>query len=145
MAKPEQQAINLFNSKQDADLASVLHAQPAAAGAAHLSLKLLAEAGMARSYTALLQSEMTTQQDEPAADTSPALALHQLIGSMTEKNMQFITDGIAAMHAAGLSLNSTNVDKDTPLHLAARTGQLQLCQVLIEHGADPLARNIKNR
>ena len=145
MAKAEQQAINFFNNKQDADLAVLLHSQPSAAGAAHLSLQRLADAGMAMAYTALLQSEMTTQQDGPAADASPALALHNLISSMTEKNVPFITDVIAAMRAAGISLNSTNLDKDTPLHLAARTGQLQLCQLLIQYGADPLARNIRNR
>ena len=145
MAKAEQQAINFFNNKQDADLALLLHSQPSAAGAAYLSLNRLADAGMSKAYTALLQSELTTQQDGPAADASPALALHQLMSGMTEKHIPFITDVIAAMHAAGISLNFTNVDKDTPLHLAARTGQLQLCQLLIQYGADPLARNIKNR
>ena len=145
MAKVEQQAINFFSNKQDAELALLLHSQPSAAGAAHLSLKHLAEAGMAKAYTALLQSEMKTQRDGPAADASPALALHQLISSMTEKDIPFVTEVFAAMHAAGISFNFTNVDKDTPLHLAARTGQLQLCQLLIQYGADPLARNIKNR
>ena len=147
MVKAEQQAINFLNNKQDADLALLLRSQPSAAGAAHLSLKRLADAGMAKAYTALLQSEMTTQQDAPAAaaDASPALALHQLISSMTEKDIPFLTDVTAAMHAAGISFNLTNVDKDTPLHLAARTGHLQLCQLLIQYGADPLARNIKNR
>lgn len=145
MAKAEQQATNFFNNKQDADLAAFLHSQPSAAGAAHLSLQRLAEAGLPKAYTALLQSELTTQQDELASDASPALALHQLISSITEKGMPFVTDVIAAMHAAGISLNFTNADKDTPLHLAARTGQLQLCQLLIQYGADALARNVKNR
>ncbi|KAL3148429.1 hypothetical protein ABBQ38_013880 [Trebouxia sp. C0009 RCD-2024] len=144
MAKAEQQALRLFNNKQDTDLAVFLQAQPVAAGAAHLSLKTLADAGMAKSYTALLQSDLATQHNEPS-DDSPALALHQLVGSMTEKGMPFITEVIAAMHAAGLSLDSTNADKDTPLHLAARSGQLQLCQLLVQHGADALARNTKNR
>lgn len=138
MAKAEQQAINFFDNKQDVDLAAFLQSQPSAAGAAHLSLQRLAEAGLPKAYTALLQSEMTTQQDQPAA-------FHQLISSITEKGMPFVTDVIVAMHAAGISLNFTNVDKDTPLHLAARTGQLQLCQLLIQYGADALARNVKNR
>lgn len=144
MAKAEQQVLHLFNNKQDADLAVFLQAQPVAAGAAHLSLKKLADAGMADSYTALLQSNLTTHHDEPS-DDSPALALHQLLSSMTERDMPFITEVIAAMHAAGLSLDSANADKDTPLHLAARSGQLQLCQLLVQHGADALARNTKNR
>lgn len=145
MAKAEQQqALHFFNNKQDADLAAFLHAQPSAAGAARLSWKTLAEAGMAKSYTALLQADLTIQQDEPA-DASPALALHKLIGSMTEKDMPFITEVVAAMHAAGLGLDSTNTDKDTPLHLAARSGQLRLCQLLVQCGADALARNSKNR
>lgn len=138
MAKAEQQAINFFDNKQDVDLAAFLQSQPSAAGAAHLSLQRLAEAGLPKAYTALLQAEMTTQQDQPAA-------IHQLISSITEKGMPFVTDVIVAMHAAGISLNFTNVDKDTPLHLAARTGQLQLCQLLIQYGADALARNVKNR
>ena len=145
MTKAEQQAINFFDNKQDADLAGFLQSQPLTAGAAHLSLQRLAEAGLPKAYTALLQSEMTTQQDQLASVASPASAFHQLIGSITEKGMPFVTDVIVAMHAAGISLNFTNVDKDTPLHLAARTGQLQLCQLLIQYGADALARNVKNR
>lgn len=145
MAKAEQQAFDFFNNKQDADLAFLLRSQPSAAGAAHLSLQRLADAGMAKAYTALLQIEMSTQQDGPAAGASPALALHDLLSSMTEKNIPFITDVIAAMHAAGVSLKSPNADKDTPLHVAARTEQLQLCHLLIQYGADPLARNVKNR
>ena len=144
MAKAEQQALHFFNNKQDADLAVFLQAQPAAAGAARLSLKTLADAGMAKSYTAVLQSELDTQHNEPS-HVSPASALHQLIGSMTEKDMPFIAEVIAEMRAVGLSLNCTNVDKDTLLHMAARSGQLQLCQLLVQHGADAVARNSKNR
>lgn len=145
MARAEQQAINFFDNKQDADLAAFLHSQPSAADAAHLSLQRLLEAGMPKAYTALLQSELTNQQHELASDASPALALHQLVSSITEKGMPFVTDVIPAMYAASISLNFTNKDKDTPLHLAARTGQLQLCQLLIQYGADALARNVKNR
>eukprot|EP00884_Botryococcus_braunii_P003719 jgi/Botrbrau1/13348/Bobra.0158s0004.1 len=46
--------------------------------------------------------------------------------------------------AAGL-IHSTNDDGDTPLHLAARSGNKELCELLIEHGGSPLKRNKRNR
>lgn len=145
MSKAEQQqALTFFNNKQDTDLAAFLHAQPSSANAAHLTLDKLV-ANMPKSYTALLQSDLFDQQIEPADDASPALALHQLVNGTTDKDRPFLHEVIAAMHAAGLGLSVGNTDKDTPLHLAARSGSLQLCQVLVQHGADPLARNTKNR
>ena len=147
MAKAEQQALTFFSNKQDAELASHLHAQPSSADAAHLSLDKLAQARMPTAYVALLQSELASQQTEPATalDSSPALAIHELVDSMSDKDATFVSEVVAAMHAAGLSLSLANSDKDTPLHLAARSGHLQLCQLLTNNGADPLARNSKNR
>ena len=145
MAQAEQQALTLFSNKQDAELASHLHAQPSSANAAHLSRDKLAQARMPKAYAAVLQSELVSQLNEPALDNSPAFALHQLVGSMSDEDTQFVSEVVAAMHTAGLSLSLANSDKDTPLHLAARSGHLQLCQLLIDNGADPLARNSKNR
>lgn len=42
-------------------------------------------------------------------------------------------------------MNATNGDGDSPLHVAATGGHMQLCKLLIENGADPLIRNGKNR
>lgn len=42
-------------------------------------------------------------------------------------------------------IHSTNDDGDSLLHLAARSGNKQLCQLLLENGANPLKRNKRNR
>ena len=145
MAKAELQAESFFSDRKDEDLAFLLRAQPAAAAAAHITLDKLAQAGLPKAYTAVLHAALTSQQNEPSPDNSAAHALHQLISSMTEKTSPFVIEVIAAMHAAGVSLNSANADADTPLHLAARSGHLLLCQILLQNGADPLTRNSKNR
>ncbi len=144
MGSAEQQALTLLNNKQDSELAALLHSQPSSAVAAHISLDKLAQACLPKSYVALLQVELASQQDDPTNE-SPALALHQLVTNISDKNGSFVFEVVVAMHSAELSLNSSNTDKDTPLHLAARSGHLQLCQLLVQQAADPLARNSKNR
>ncbi len=43
------------------------------------------------------------------------------------------------------SINTPDPDNDMALHVAACSGHVDLCKVLIEHGANVLARNKKNR
>lgn len=42
-------------------------------------------------------------------------------------------------------MSKENVNGDTPLHVAAKAGHVPVCKVLIDCGADVLARNQKNR
>ncbi|KAL0024005.1 hypothetical protein WJX77_007639 [Trebouxia sp. C0004] len=141
----EQQALKLLSDKQDGQLASLIHSQPVSAIAAHISLDTLARAGLPESYITLLQADLVGQQTDLTQDESPALALHRLIADMSDKETVFVSEVVAAMQLNGMSLNQPNTVQDTPLHLAARSGQVQLCQLLVQHGADPLARNNKNR
>ncbi|GMH38839.1 hypothetical protein BSKO_06737 [Bryopsis sp. KO-2023] len=45
----------------------------------------------------------------------------------------------------GLNPNKQNKNGDTPLHVAAKAGNVEACRALIDGGADALARNNKNR
>lgn len=141
----EQQALKMLSDKQDEQLASLLHSQPSAAVAAHISLEKLAHAGLPKSYVTLLQNSVADQQTNLHEEESPAFALHRLIADTSNKEMVFVSEVVAALQLNGISLNQPNTVQDTPLHLAARSGHVQLCQLLVQHGADPLARNNKNR
>ena len=146
MGAAEQQALKLLSDKKDSELAALLRLQPSSAIAAQISLDKLAKACLPKSYVALLQADLASQQtDATSTDDSAALVLHRLITGMSEKDVPFLFEVVAAMQSAGISLDQPNTDKDTPLHLAARSGHLQLCQLLVQQGADPLARNSKNR
>jgi len=140
-----QQALKMLSDKQDGQLASLIHSQPSSAIAAHISLDNLAHAGLPESYVTLLQADLAGQQTDLNKDELPAFALHRLIADMSDKEMVFVSTVVAAMQLNGISLNQPNTVQDTPLHLAARSGHVQLCQLLVQHGADPLARNNKNR
>lgn len=144
MSTAEQQALKFLTNQQDPELATLIHSQPLPAIAARITLDKLAQARMPLSYVALMQT-LVSQQSEGAPEESSALALHCLVSKLTEMDSCFVCDVVLAMHAAGVSLNQPNTEKDTPLHLAARSGHLQLCQLLLQQGADPLARNSKNR
>ncbi|KAK9842603.1 hypothetical protein WJX81_008535 [Elliptochloris bilobata] len=53
---------------------------------------------------------------------------------------------IARALAAGWDPNTPRPESgDTPLHLAARSGSLEVCKALVASGANLLARNNKNR
>lgn len=45
----------------------------------------------------------------------------------------------------GLDPNKANKSGDTPLHVAAKAGNVAVCSALVDCGSDPLARNNKNR
>ncbi|DBA66490.1 TPA: hypothetical protein ACH3X2_002461 [Trebouxia sp. C0005] len=141
----EQQALIMLSHKQDEQLASLIHSQPSSAIAAHISLDKLAHAGLPKSYVTLLQKSFAEQQTDINEDESPPFALHRLIADTSDKETVFVSEVVAAMQMSGISLNQPNTVQDTPLHLAARSGHVQLCQLLVQHGADPLARNNKNR
>ena len=145
MAPAEQQALDYLRNKQDKDLATLLRSQPASANAAHITLDKLAQACMPTSFISLLQLSLVSQQNDDLSEESPRLALHRLVSDFTDQNSAFVFEVLTALQSAGLSLNQASEDKDTPLHLAARSGHLQLCKELVNHGADPLARNSKNR
>lgn len=144
MSTAEQQALKFLTNQQDPELATLIHSQPLPAIAARITLDKLAQARMPLSYVAMMQT-LVSQQSEGAPEESSALALHCLVSKLTEMDSCFVCDVVLAMHAAGVSLNQPNTEMDTPLHLAARSGHLQLCQLLLQQGADPLARNSKNR
>lgn len=46
-------------------------------------------------------------------------------------------DAVKRFLLAGVDLNSENDDGDTPLREAARVGNVEILQLLLEHGADP--------
>ena len=50
-----------------------------------------------------------------------------------------------ALLEAGISPNLANARGEVPLHLAARTGQAYLAQILIKYNANPMARDAKGR
>ncbi|KAG2444244.1 hypothetical protein HXX76_001001 [Chlamydomonas incerta] len=52
---------------------------------------------------------------------------------------------VAALLSLGLSPNVVNKEGDTPLHVAARGGHIEVCKALVAGGADVLRRNNKNR
>ncbi|KAG2430363.1 hypothetical protein HYH02_013725 [Chlamydomonas schloesseri] len=54
-------------------------------------------------------------------------------------------DVVAALLSLGLSPNVVNREGDTPLHVAARGGHMEVCKALVAGGADVLRRNNKNR
>ena len=141
----EQQALKMLSDKQDEQLATLLHSQPSSAIAAHISLDKLAHAGLPKTYVTLLQNSLAGQQTDLNEEESPAFALHRLIADISDKEMVFVSEVVVAMQLNGMSLNQPDTVQDTPLHLAARSGHVQLCQLLVQHGADPLARNNKNR
>ena len=141
----EQQALQMLSDKQDEQLASLIQSQPSSAIAAHISLDKLAHAGLPKSYVTLWHKSLAGQQTDLNEDESPAFALHRLIADISDKGMVFVSEVVAAVQLNGISLNQPNTVQDTLLHLAARSGHVQLCQLLVQHGADPLARNSKNR
>ena len=68
-----------------------------------------------------------------------ATQLHELAS-----NSESVAE-IEASIEAGINVNGVDAEGDTALHIAARTGSLEVCKVLVEHGADLLLRNKKNR
>lgn len=142
---PDQQATAFLNNKQDADLAALFRTQPLSAIAAHIDLDRLAGAGLARSFVALLHIQLTKDPTQELADASAALALHSLVTDMPDQDIPFVCEVVSLMASVGINTSCGNEQKDTPLHLAARAGRLEICKSLIQHGADVLARNDKNR
>ena len=45
----------------------------------------------------------------------------------------------------GAMVNGRNAEGDTPLHIAARSGDRETVETLLRHGANPLERNNRNR
>ena len=45
----------------------------------------------------------------------------------------------------GALMHVKNKDGDTALHIAAKQGRIEICRWLLQHGANPLERNNKNR
>lgn len=142
---PEQQARAFLNSKQDAELAALFRSQPSSAVAANIDLDSLAVAGLARSFVALLHIQLAKDPILGSADESAAVALHSLVTDMPDQDIPFVCEVISLMATASMNISLGNEQKDTPLHLAARSSRLQICQSLVLHGADVLARNDKNR
>ena len=141
----EQQAVAFLNKKQDTELAALLKAQPSSAVAANIDLDRLAAAGLARSFVALLQTQLAKESTQDLSDSSAAMALHSLFTDMPDQDTPFVCEVVSLMASIGISISQQNEQKDTPLHLAARAGRVAMCQSLVQSGADVLARNDKNR
>jgi len=55
-------------------------------------------------------------------------------------------DACKKLVALGLGVNTANkANVDTPMHVAAKCGNIEVCKALVECGADPTKRNGKNR
>ncbi|GAX77263.1 hypothetical protein CEUSTIGMA_g4709.t1 [Chlamydomonas eustigma] len=55
-------------------------------------------------------------------------------------------DACKKLFALGLGVNTANKSNaDTPMHVAAKCGNIEVCKALVDCGADPTKRNGKNR
>jgi ankyrin repeat protein len=63
---------------------------------------------------------------------------------ITMKKLVITTLMLIGLHANGMS-PPKNEEENTPLHLAAQSGNLEAVQLLINDGANPLARNMDNK
>mmetsp|Transcript_28547 Transcript_28547/g.77005 ORF Transcript_28547/g.77005 Transcript_28547/m.77005 type:complete len:148 (+) Transcript_28547:32-475(+) len=69
-------------------------------------------------------------------------SLHVLAAIPNPKNGR---DLVKMVIASGVDPNKPNQAGDYPLHIAARVGSNEVCQALLDGGADALRRNGKNR
>jgi ankyrin repeat protein len=114
--------------------------KPAAIDALHLSFQSLAARGCTEAALAYIQRFEQEQSDKLASDANGSTYLHMVAesGGCSAELIQ----GLVSM---GLTPNAANRDGDTPLHVAARCGHVDICRALVAAGADPLVRNGKNR
>lgn len=69
----------------------------------------------------------------------------EVLGPLAPSEVRLLLEGAGAsieQFAASPRLHATDAKGDTPLHIAARTGNLVLCDLFVRSGSDPRALNI---
>ncbi|GFR51207.1 hypothetical protein Agub_g13556, partial [Astrephomene gubernaculifera] len=117
------------------------HLSPAALSSLALDLKGLMAAGLGKTAAAYLLRQQPQQAAGGALDGAGGTLLHRL----AEEGAQYEALLALLSRCPGLSPNAANAEGDTPLHVAARAGHVEVCRALVAGGADVLKRNNKNR
>jgi uncharacterized protein len=91
-----------------------------------------------RSEAAQLLLARGGEVNTPSRNAQRVNALHAALAGPSP-------DLARALVAAGADVRATQQDGVTPLHEAAHIGRVDLVQLLLEHGADPAARDGKGR
>ncbi|GLC38176.1 hypothetical protein PLESTB_001091400 [Pleodorina starrii] len=113
--------------------------KPAVLTSLDLEFKTLVAAGLGRAAMAYVKRFDSEHAGDVAMDDAGNTRLHLV----AESGASY--DVVTAMMSLGLNPNTANKEGDSPLHVAARTGHLEVCRALVDGGADVLKRNNKNR
>jgi uncharacterized protein len=108
--------------------------KPAAIDALHISFQSLAACNCTEAALAYIQRFEQEQSDKLASDANGCTYLH-----MVAQSGACSADLIQGLVDMGLTPNAANKEGDTPLHVAARCGHVDVCRALVA------ARNGKNR
>lgn len=111
-------------------LCDLLEAQPEAAGRRN-----------ADGVSAVLHALLTGKDDlvDPLLDANPPLDVFDAAAVGRTRGLEELLDADAAL------ANARRDDGSTPLHLAARFDQKDAVELLLDHGADPAARDADGR
>ncbi|PNH12207.1 Ankyrin-3 [Tetrabaena socialis] len=121
------------------DMQLVMLLKPAALAALDLEFKTLVSAGLGKAAMTYVMRFDAEHAGDAAVDDSGNTHLHLVAESGASYEV------VAALMSLGLSANKINREGDTPLHVAARGGHVEVCRGLVDGGADLLRRNAKNR
>mmetsp|Transcript_39473 Transcript_39473/g.70756 ORF Transcript_39473/g.70756 Transcript_39473/m.70756 type:complete len:248 (-) Transcript_39473:151-894(-) len=109
----------------------------------NLTFEKLATDGFNKAAGAFVQRQAQDAEEagqvEPGTDADGNTHLHILA---RENGSPELVRGIVE---GGVSVNKENKTQDTPLHLAAKGGHVEMCKLLFELGANVFHRNSKNR
>ncbi|EFJ43608.1 hypothetical protein VOLCADRAFT_121415 [Volvox carteri f. nagariensis] len=113
--------------------------KPAVLTSLDLEFKTFIAAGLGRAAMAYVKRFDAEHAGDAPVDDAGNTYLHLV----AESGGSY--DVVTAMMSLGLNPNTANKEGDSPLHVAARGGHVEVCRALVDGGADVLKRNNKNR
>ncbi|KAL6748036.1 ankyrin repeat-containing domain protein [Haematococcus lacustris] len=129
-----------LDSRRDGLVAEFIKVlKPEVLQALGLSFRRLAELQLVEASLAWVKRFQREQTDELAMDADGNTNLHLLAEHGGPLDL------VLGLIRLGLGPDTTNKAGDTPLHIAARAGHVEVCRALLAGGADCLKRNGKNR
>lgn len=113
---------------------------------------LRAAAGLGGTQSAPVNAQPNDQPAPPPAPLGQAAQVEQLSLQQLDLNIELHAaamydeeyEAIKALIAEGAHINSKDDDGNTPLHIAARNGNVNNCRVLLRAGANRDIRNYHN-